>query len=73
MSRAYGDSSHRSPFHNGSHRHLLSQGERAPAPGKVDALVVPTARRAASLRHVMWLAEKLAVPLVALCSRWAGA
>ncbi|MFI0418486.1 hypothetical protein [Spongiactinospora sp. 9N601] len=62
-----------SPFHHGSHRHLLAAGRPAAPLGRVDALVVPTARRAAALRHAAGLARALAVPLVALCSRWASA
>src|SRR5690606_36480424 len=56
------------PYHNGSHRHLLSTGADAKA-ADVDAIIVPTARPADTLRHVIGLARHLGTKLVALCSR----
>ncbi|HCU49702.1 MAG TPA: hypothetical protein DGG94_07870, partial [Micromonosporaceae bacterium] len=61
-----------SPYHHGSHRHLLSQAAVVPRTGTtVDAIIVPTARRAASLQKAIDLAARLGCPLVALCSKWA--
>ncbi|MDQ3789831.1 MAG: hypothetical protein M3422_21640 [Actinomycetota bacterium] len=44
-----------------------------PFPVDVDAIIVPTARRAAALEHAVGLAAKLNCTLVALCSKWSSA
>lgn len=64
----------RPPRHHGSHKKLLVEPEAIP-PGdaKVDAIVVPTARRPMSMAHAIHLATKLECRLVALCSKWSSA
>src|SRR4051812_5110327 len=56
------------PDHHGSHGDLL-----APPEGKdletIDAIIVPTARPSASLRHAFRLARQLDCPVLALCSK----
>ncbi|MFD7153960.1 hypothetical protein ACFV9C_05150 [Kribbella sp. NPDC059898] len=55
-----------------SHAGLLCDGSAPAAPAassKLDAIVVPAARRATELRSVIELAADLRVPLVILCSR----
>jgi hypothetical protein len=55
--------------HSGTHRRLLRlvRAQQAPS-GRLDAIVVPTARPASQLRHAMRLARDLRCTLVALCS-----
>nr|WP_296067879.1 hypothetical protein [uncultured Actinoplanes sp.] len=57
------------PVHYSSHRSLINSsilvGDRAP----VDAIIVPSARRAAALDEAGRLAEELDCPLLVLCSR----
>ncbi|WP_427886271.1 hypothetical protein ACQHIV_26950 [Kribbella sp. GL6] len=55
-----------------SHAGLLCDGSAPAAPAassKLDAIVVPAARRASELQPVITLAADLRVPLVVLCSR----
>lgn len=60
-----------SPYHHGTHRQLLQNAHwLARYPADLDAIIVPTARKAAILRPVMDLAAKLKCPLLLLCSRW---
>src|SRR2546423_9776591 len=58
--------------HHGSHNHLLHQvmPERL---GRVDAIVVPTARPAPYLSTAIALAQELDCTLLALCSKYARA
>jgi hypothetical protein len=57
-------------LHSPSHRKLLT-GARSPdaIPGRVDAIIVPSARTAPYLRHAAALAQELKCFLVVLCSR----
>lgn len=62
-----------SRFHHGSHRKLLdvvSDDDRGLA--TVDAIIVPAARAAAQLRHVIEVAAKLGCTLLVLCSKSAS-
>ena len=61
-----------SPHHHGSHRALLDQSAGSDLRA-FDAIVVPTARPAAYLRHVVSLARQAGCPLLLLCSRRASA
>lgn len=57
--------------HHPSHRDLISEPPIAALHAEdVDAIIVPTARRAASMLPAITLAAKLDCTLVALCSRW---
>jgi hypothetical protein len=60
----------RPPAHRGNHSGLLSF---YPSEGqaKLDAIIVPTIRKAAAMRDAFELAAALQCPVVALCSRWA--
>ncbi len=71
MSRPHPAGSRR---HHNSHLGLLKPvtTDSTDAPS-LDAIVVPTARPAKNLRRAMMLANKLDLPLVALCSRQASA
>jgi hypothetical protein len=63
-----------SPNHYGSHIGLLEQIRSVPSHDtQVDAIIVPTARRAASMLAAIELAADLDCTLVALCSRWSSA
>lgn len=56
------------PHHHGSHRALLvPSSPRGLRP--IDAIVVPTARPVAYLRHVVDLARRASCPLLLLCSK----
>ncbi|TMR08602.1 hypothetical protein ETD86_47030 [Nonomuraea turkmeniaca] len=62
----------RTEHHHGSHRHLADVYDDGPAggePGNVDAIVVPTIRHPAWLKHAIRLASELGCPLVTLHSR----
>lgn len=61
-----------SRHHHGSHRGLLTAPSAA-FPVDVDAIIVPTARGAATLKHAIELAEKLNCTLVVLSSKWSSA
>ncbi|MGZ0149148.1 hypothetical protein ACXJJ3_18920 [Kribbella sp. WER1] len=64
--------SRRSPQIRASHAGLLCDGSAPADPSastKLDAIVVPAARRAAELQPVITLAADQRVPLVILCSR----
>ena len=61
------------PMHNGDHRRLVSRNTWAEPPRDVDAVIVPTARRPATLRRALRLGGQLGCPVVALCSRWSSA
>lgn len=59
--------------HHGSHRDLLWSGDDVP-PGRLDAIIVPTARRPAYLDAAAQLAEALDCTLVTLHSKqWTSA
>lgn len=60
-----------SSLHNGSHRHLLELPS-TPYPMDVDAIIVPTARKAAAMRPAMVLAKKLGCTLMVLCSKYSS-
>lgn len=61
------------PHHHGSHRQLLAQRkEGSSSRSTIDAIIVPTARHSASLRHAGSLSAQLGCPLVALCSKQAS-
>jgi hypothetical protein len=62
----------RAARHHGSHRHLLDTPS-TPYPMDVDAIVVPTGRKAAAMRPAMRLARDLDCTLLALCSKWSSA
>jgi glycosyltransferase involved in cell wall biosynthesis len=62
-----------SRHHHGTHRDLLQELSVAPFPRDVDAIIVPTARKAAALEPAIGLAAKLNCTLVALCSKWSSA
>ncbi|MFI6901669.1 hypothetical protein ACIBKY_10420 [Nonomuraea sp. NPDC050394] len=57
-----------SPDHHGSHRKLLSSRTAPARTGRIDAIVIPTARPPAFLDHAADLARRLGCPVVALCS-----
>ena len=60
--------------HHGSHRDLIWEVEEAPPPQKVDAIIVPTARRVPYLKEAAVAARALSCPLVTLHSRkWTSA
>jgi hypothetical protein len=57
--------------HHGSHRRLLWAANDSPWPGKVDAIIVPTARQVAYLKEAARAALHLGCPLVTLHSgKW---
>lgn len=58
--------------HHGSHRHLLVPPSESPT-ADVDAIIVPTSRRAAAMRPALRLARELNAPLLALCSKYSSA
>ncbi|MBB4907669.1 hypothetical protein [Actinophytocola algeriensis] len=58
-----------SVHHHGRHDALIDTPPHA-APGKVDAIIVPTARSAKEMAYAVNLAKRLGCVLVALCSRW---
>jgi hypothetical protein len=58
--------------HHGSHRNLVTT-VRKPEPAKVDAIIVPTARKAASLEAAMRLAKHHQCPIVTFCSIYSKA
>ena len=62
-----------SRHHHGTHRELLDKPSVAVFPADVDAIIVPTARRVATLKHAIQLAEKLECTLVVLSSKWSSA
>jgi hypothetical protein len=60
--------------HHGSHRPLLWAADEPPAPGQVDAIIVPTARGVAYLKQAAAAALALGCPLVTLHSgKWTSA
>ena len=60
--------------HHGSHRDLIWQGDESTPTLKVDAIIVPTARKVAYLREAAAAALALDCPLVTLHSgRWTSA
>jgi hypothetical protein len=60
--------------HHGSHRDLLWQGDESAPTLKVDAIIVPTARKVAHLKEAAAAAVALGCPLVTLHSgRWTSA
>lgn len=63
----------RSAHHHGTHRQLLDTSPVDVVESGVDAIIVPTARNAATLTRAVELAEELDSTLVALCSKWSSA
>lgn len=61
-----------SQHHHGTHAGLLAKPSVAAFPTELDAIIVPTARHAATLKHAVELAEKLKCTLVALSSKWSS-
>ena len=60
--------------HHGSHRDLIWQGDESAPTLKVDAIIVPTARKVAYLKEAAAAALALGCPLVTLHSgRWTSA
>ena len=60
--------------HHGSHRDLIWPGDESTPTLKVDAIIVPTARRVAHLKEAAAAARALGCPLVTLHSgRWTSA
>jgi hypothetical protein len=60
--------------HHGSHRDLIWQGDESTPTLKVDAIIVPTARKVAHLKEAAAAALALGCPLVTLHSgRWTSA
>jgi hypothetical protein len=60
--------------HHGSHRDLIWQGDESTPRLKVDAIIVPTARKVAYLEEAAAAARSLGCPLVTLHSgRWTSA
>jgi hypothetical protein len=61
-------------LHHGSHNRLLTE-EPMPMDGSagLDAIIVPTARPAEELRHVMHIGAEIEVPVLVLCSNEATA
>ena len=60
--------------HHGSHRDLIWQGDESTPTLKVDAIIVPTARKVAYLKEAAAAALALGCPLVTLHSgRWTSA
>jgi len=60
--------------HHGSHRPLLWSADELRAPGRVDAIIVPTARRVPYLKQAAAAARALDCPLVTLHSgKWTSA
>jgi hypothetical protein len=60
--------------HHGSHRDLIAQGDESTPTLKVDAIIVPTARKVAHLKEAAAAALSLGCPLVTLHSgRWTSA
>jgi len=60
--------------HHGSHRDLIWQGDESTPGLKVDAIIVPTARKVAYLKEAAAAARSLGCPLVTLHSgRWTSA
>lgn len=63
----------RSTNHHGRHESLISVPLTDTKARDLDAIIVPTARKAAALEPAIMLAAKLKCTLVALCSRWSVA
>lgn len=61
-----------SQHHHGTHAGLLAKPSVAAFPAELDAIIVPTARNAATLDHAIELAAKLKCTLVALSSKWSS-
>lgn len=62
------------PHHHGDHRHLVWKADDSSAQAKVDAIIVPTARRVAYLKDAAAAALSLGCPLVTLHSqKWTSA
>jgi hypothetical protein len=59
--------------HHPSHRGLLTESTSVPGGVPVDAIIVPSARRAAALEEAGRLAERLGCVLLVLCSKHSGA
>ncbi|ONI85503.1 hypothetical protein ALI22I_27275 [Saccharothrix sp. ALI-22-I] len=63
----------RATRHHGSHRELLLTTTSTAAPmSKIDAIIVPTARRAAAMENAVALAAELGCVVVALCSGYSS-
>lgn len=61
-------------LHHGRHEHLISAAPKlAQRLEDLDAIIVPTGRKAHSMKHAISLAAKLDCTLVALSSRWSKA
>lgn len=58
------------PAHHPSHSGLLYRPVRPSHQAHVDAIVVPTIRRAVVLQDALQLGERLGRPVIALCSGW---
>jgi hypothetical protein len=72
------DTGTRSRHHHESHRTLITTvrtdtREASELARDVDAIIVPTARPAAAMRHAITLAARLGCPLLALCSKSSSA
>jgi hypothetical protein len=63
----------RTANHHGSHRRLIRHVDEPTRSARVDAIIVPTARPVASLRHAATAARRLDCPLVTLHSRRSSA
>ena len=61
------------PSHHQSHRGLIDEAASTSDDTRVDAIIVPTARRAASLRESGRLARELGCALLVLCSKHSAA
>jgi hypothetical protein len=62
------------PDHHGDHRALVWEADDSVPQGRVDAIIVPTARPVFHLREAAIVAESLGCPLVTLHSqRWSSA
>lgn len=55
-------------YHHGSHTKLLGEPDPPAGTADLDAIIVPTIRPPAYLRHAVALSRDLGCPLVALCS-----
>jgi hypothetical protein len=62
-----------SPNHHGRHERLISVPAQTPATGRIDAIILPTARAAHETTYAASLAARLDCTLVALCSQWSMA
>jgi glycosyltransferase involved in cell wall biosynthesis len=60
---------HKVPDQSGSHVKLLDPVRRSPGQGQFDAIIIPTYREAAALKHGIDLARQAQLPLIVMCSR----